>query len=429
MRILFCNYEYPPLGGGGGVINALLAQELAKQHEVTVLTSLGQSVPAESLERGVRVLRVPIFVRRQEANASLHSMLAFIIMGSKAGRELLRTQRFDLINTHFVLPTGPVGDILARAAGIPNVLTVHAGDLYDPSKFTSPHRHPLLRAWIRRLLRRSDLVVGQSRNTLDNMRRFYTPEIEGVRIPLGIQKPQVEIGSRRSYGFAENEILCVTVARLVARKALHQLIAMMDALRKEKVRLLIIGTGPQEHRLKEEARQRGLENRICFMGHVEESEKFRLLKMCDLYISTSQHEGFGLVFLEAMACALPIVCYSHGGQTDFLEDTITGYLLPLNDLAGFLDACRRLMKDRALRLRIGQENVRRVGELFIDRCARRYEEIFQEAITRSRMEAIVSLSAMKKLPLRVAEARLAAAGDGENLTAALWPSRSARSQA
>ena len=41
MNILFCNYEYPPLGGGGGVVNALLAEELAKRHDVTVLTSQG----------------------------------------------------------------------------------------------------------------------------------------------------------------------------------------------------------------------------------------------------------------------------------------------------------------------------------------------------------------------------------------------------
>jgi glycosyltransferase involved in cell wall biosynthesis len=266
------------------------------------------------------------------------------------------------------------------------------------------------------------MVVGQSKNTLDNMRRFYTPEIVGVQIPLGIQKPQVDAGSRQSYGFDGDEVLCVTVGRLVARKAIHQLIAIMSALRTEAVRLLVIGAGPQEYRLKEESRTRGLGDRICFMGHVEESEKFRLLQMCDLYVSTSQHEGFGLVFLEAMACALPIVCYSHGGQTDFLEDTITGYLLPLNDLGGFIDCCRGLIKDRALRLRMGQANARRVRELFIDRCAQRYEEIFQEAIARCRMEAIVSLSAAKKLPLRVAEARLAAAGDGKELATAGWRS-------
>ena len=45
MRILFCNYEYPPLGGGGGVLNAHLAEELAHRHDVTVLTSRALGTP------------------------------------------------------------------------------------------------------------------------------------------------------------------------------------------------------------------------------------------------------------------------------------------------------------------------------------------------------------------------------------------------
>src|SRR5437899_147046 len=147
MRILFCNYEYPPLGGGGGVINALLAEEMAKHHEVTVLTSQGRQLPPVPLENGVRVVRSPVFFRKQEAVASLVSMLSFLPMGVRTGKELLRRTEFDVINTHFVLPTGPVGDALSRYAGIPNVLSLHGGDLYDPSKWTSPHRHPVLRGW------------------------------------------------------------------------------------------------------------------------------------------------------------------------------------------------------------------------------------------------------------------------------------------
>ena len=49
MKILFCNYEYPPLGGGGGVVNAALAAELAKRHDVTVLTSRGPGCRCEML--------------------------------------------------------------------------------------------------------------------------------------------------------------------------------------------------------------------------------------------------------------------------------------------------------------------------------------------------------------------------------------------
>ena len=384
MRILFCNYEYPPLGGGGGVVNALLAQEMAKRHEVTVLTSQSMDLPPERIEEGVRVVRVPVFCRTQMAAANLVSMFAYLPMGVRGGNRLLSEANFDVINTHFVLPSGPVGNALARRHRIPNILSLHGGDLYDPSKFTSPHRHPLLRGWIKNLLRKADIVVGQSRNTLDNMNRFYTPEIQGVRIPLGIQPPKMEVASRKDYGFKEDDVLLVTVGRLVSRKAMQQLLGLIESLGIENAHLLIIGTGPEEPRLRDESIKRNLGAQVSFLGQIEESEKFRILQMCDIYVSTSQHEGFGLVFLEAMACGLPIVCYNHGGQTDFLEDKKTGRLVHLNSIADFEECSRELILDRELRRRIGKENRNRVEDYFIDRCAERYEEVFQEAIAARR---------------------------------------------
>jgi glycosyltransferase involved in cell wall biosynthesis len=368
------------MGGGGGVVNALLAQELAKRHDVTVLTSQGLNLPPESINGGVRIVRTPVFFRKQEAVANFFSMLAFLPMGVRTGKKLFDAGRYDVINTHFVLPTGPVGDALARSAGIPNVLSLHGGDLYDPSKWLSPHRHPYLRTWVRRLLRRASMVVGQSRNTLENMRRYYAPEIQGVQIPLGIRRPPAVRSVRSHYGWHESDILLVTVGRLVARKGLSQLIGVMAALRNPKVRLLIIGTGPQEQLLKEEVSKQRLVPQVLFLGYVEEAEKFRILQMCDLYVSTSQHEGFGLVFLEAMACGLPIVCYDHGGQTDFLRDQQSGYLIPLNDVALFKERCELLVSDMGLRQRMGTYNMGQVEEYYIDQCAKRYESLFERVV-------------------------------------------------
>jgi glycosyltransferase involved in cell wall biosynthesis len=380
MRLLVCNYEYPPLGGGGGVATAWLAQELAKRHQVTVLTSQGLDLPAESVEEGVRVVRVPVFFRGEKATASPPSLLAYIPMGIRAGKRLLKAEHYDVINTHFALPSGPVGDALARFAHIANVLTVHGGDLYDPSKFTSPHRHPLLRAWIRHLLRRADRLVGQSNNTLANVQNFYDRGVKGYRIPLGIRRPPEVLASRQDYGFSQDEVLLVTVGRLVARKATGQLIAMMNSLRNENARLLILGSGPQEQMLKEEVKARQLSDKVLFMGFVDEIKKFQILKMSNIYLSTSQHEGFGLAFLEAMACGLPVICYDYGGQTDFLEEGTTGHLIPLNDLKSFTDRCLALILDSQSRQTMEWNNLQKVQELFIESCAQRYEAIFDQAI-------------------------------------------------
>lgn len=390
MKILFCNYEYPPIGGGGGVINALLAEELAKRHEVSVLTSRAFDLPAEEVRGGVRVLRVPVLFRRQLAAANVPSLLAYVAQGIRLGRGLVQQAPPDLINTHFALPSGPVGDALARAVGCPNVLSLHGGDLYDPSKWTSPHRHALLRLWIRRLMRRADRLVGQSSNTIENAHRYFDREVEVACIPLGIRRPPEVAASREALGLREDAVLLVTVGRLVGRKAVDQLIELLPEL-PSPVQLVVVGSGPKQAEWQTLAARLGLGERVRFTGQVGEADKIRFLRAADLYVSTSQHEGFGLVFLEAMACGLPVVCYDHGGQTDFLADGSTGRLVPLADRAAFLAALRELVAAPDRRRAIAAHNRKRVEAFFIEHCARRYEELFEEVLAHRKAQAEVSL--------------------------------------
>jgi L-malate glycosyltransferase len=124
----------------------------------------------------------------------------------------------------------------------------------------------------------------------------------------------------------DEDILMATVGRLVPRKAVDQLINMIGRLRKKHVHLLVVGSGPEEQNLRDTAVKLGVSEQVHFYGYVEDCEKYRILGMSDIYVSTSQHEGFCLSYLEAMHGGLPIVCYDYGGHTDFLEDGVTGFM-------------------------------------------------------------------------------------------------------
>jgi glycosyltransferase involved in cell wall biosynthesis len=297
------------------------------------------------------------------------------------GLSLRRSGSFDVINTHFVVPTGPVGDLLARLYGIPNVLSVHGGDLYDPSKRLSPHRLPWLRRPIGHLLRRADALVGQSRNTLQHVEEYYGVRRRSRLIPLGIERPpQVQKSTRGQFGVPDDAFVMVTVGRLVARKATVRLVEAMAAAQRPDTHLLIVGDGPDADAVRRAAADLGLSGRVHLLGQVTEVRKYQALGVADVFISATQHEGFGLVFLEAMAYGLPVICYDHGGQTDFLVDGETGHLVALNDLQRLTRSIVNLHDQPRLRTAMGAHNRRCVENYFIDTCAGRYEALFQEVI-------------------------------------------------
>jgi len=380
MKILFCNYEYPPLGGGGGVVNNLVAEELAKRHDVTVLTSRAFGCPKENIENGVRVLRVPVLLRKEKPVATLTSMGSYVLTAICEGRKLVKREKFDIINTYFSIPTGPVGHSLARAGNLPNIISLMGGDVIDPSKKLSPHKHWYFRALNCFLFRNADAVVAPSDNLIHNMRIHYKSGVEPRKIPFGIRRPVVEPADRNKYGFTQDQVLIACVGRLVPRKQMPQLISLVQALREENIHLIIIGDGPLKQNLLNEASAQGVADKVTLTGFIDETEKFQILKMCDVYASTSQHEGFGLVFLEGMGASLPVVSYNQGGHTDYVINEQNGFVIELNDLDAFIDKTRVLVKDKSLRKKMGTDGYRRAEEYFVDNYAKRYESLYEEVI-------------------------------------------------
>ena len=381
MKILFCNYEYPPLGGGGGVVMAALARELAKRHEVTALTSRAGNLPAVSDDSGVRVIRVPVFFRKALDTANFPSMFAYLPAAAWRAFRMKRETSFDLVNTHFVVPTGPAGQWIADYYDVPNVLSVHGGDLYDPSKALSPHRHAWLRRPIQRMLQRADVVIAQSKNTRDNVRDIYGVDRDVELIPLGIDRPpRMDRVPPTAFGLPADAFTIVTIGRLVVRKQTTQLVAAIAASAVPNAHLLIVGGGPDEEPVRRAAVEHGVAERVHLLGRLAQADKYRALAAADLFASTSQHEGFGLVFLEAMAFGLPVICYDHGGQTDYLTTGKTGFVLRLNDAAAFAGAIRAIAELPDRGRAIGGTNARQVEAYFIDRCAERYEVVMESAI-------------------------------------------------
>lgn len=385
MNILVINYEYPPIGGGGGFVTRDMFEYLAAQgNQITVLTSRFGGLKETEIKNGVHIVRVPVVMRKKTEVASILSMLSYVPSAVFYVAHYLKKTPIDIINTHFAIPSGPAGMIISKILNIPNVLTIHGGDIYDPSKKLSPHRCTLLKKTVKTVLKSADCVVAQSTDTRDNAKKYYCPNVPIKKIPLGIPAPVYKQITREQFGLKDDQYIFCTIGRLVKRKNISDSLVIIKKLSKSiNIKFIIIGDGPEKENLHFQVNALGLTDLVLFLGNVEDAVKFQALSISDCYLSTAMHEGFGLVFLEAMACGLPIACYDEGGQTDFLDPGKTGVLAKKGELDSLFDGIMLLIKNKEMGRAISLYNKKLVQNYYIDSCADRYRLLFQSTLTQA----------------------------------------------
>ncbi len=349
MKILVLNYEYPPVGGGGGVFCRDLCEEWARKgHLVVVVTSRARGQKKYEKVNGVLVFRVYAGKRTDLNKANFLNLLLFIPFGLIKGWQILGAEKFDFINTHFAIPTGPIGLILQKAFRIKNILTIHGADIFDPSRKMSGDKWWLTRWLVAQVINHSTFTVASTDDIRSRAYQKFKIKKEIKIIPLGFLPPSENLQKARDQLLARKSfqlpLKLVTVGRLVKRKNLKFCLEALAGF-EESIHLKIIGDGPEKKELEEFARNRNIKN-VVFLGKLSEEKKYQELTEADVFISTSLHEGFGVVFLEALWSGLLIVASNVGGQTYFLQNGKQALFFENNNQESLKEVLKNLIKSR-----------------------------------------------------------------------------------
>ncbi len=158
----------------------------------------------------------------------------------------------------------------------------------------------------------------------------------------------------------------LSVARLVPRKGIDTVIRALPRLRNEEVEYRVVGRGPDEPRLRDLARQHGVEQRVHFLGRLDDAALASEYQRCALFVLPSRRthdgelEGYGLVHFEAAAWGRPVIAGRSGGEVDAVVDGETGVLVDGASLEAVTDALQGLLADPERMRRMGEAGRRRV---------------------------------------------------------------------
>jgi glycosyltransferase involved in cell wall biosynthesis len=368
LRILFLPEYFLPHIGGGEIWCWNVARNLAKKHEITVLTYKHPERRASEIIDNVNIVRMGPF---PIPGVQPYLTRAFIQIPFSLIHSMKRD--FDIVLANQTLPLS-LGKIVSLLKRKPLVSIFH--DVYG-LEFS---------------LRDKGLVKGMIRGSLEvlSLRLKYdaviavSDSVKEKLIDWGVSENRIHV----VYGGVDLSIfdrveekrseapVVLYVGRLVRLKRVDLLIKSFSKVIKDfpNASLWIVGDGPERASLERMAEQYNIP--VKFMGWIDGKEKIRVMKKAWCLILPSEKEGLGLVLLESMACKTPVVAVDSGGPRAVVKDEVNGFLVPPGSEDLIYERICRILSDEKLRDRMGEAGRKIVEEKFTwERVAERVEKV------------------------------------------------------
>jgi len=297
-------------------------------------------------------------------------------------RRLKNAGRLDIIDAHFAYPDGYAASLLGRWLKVPFTITLRGTE-------TRHVRDGRLAGRLLQAVQRAARVfsVSESLRQLLIAHGASPQQIEVVGNGVDTKRfaPQDKAACRRTLGIPPQAQVLVSVGGLVPRKGFHRVIEVLPQIRQQFPDLifLVVGgpsaEGNNRAELEQQVQALGLDDCVHFLGPRQPDELPAILSAADIFVLATSNEGWANVFLEALACGLPVVTTNVGGNKEVICDDDLGIVVPFGDQEALREAIARSLQrdwDTARIRRYAEDNA---WDERVERLSTRFIRIAAEA--------------------------------------------------
>ncbi|MBI5787290.1 MAG: glycosyltransferase family 4 protein [Candidatus Schekmanbacteria bacterium] len=369
MKILFLNYEFPPIGGGGANATYYLFKEFASfpELEIDLVTSAWGKGGSENFSPNIRIHKLEIGKKRLH-NWTHREVLSYIYHTRQYIKKL--SLKADLCHAFFGFPSGLIAYELRK--NLPYIVSLRGSDVPGFNHHFNLE-YVFLTPLFKKIWAKSRRVIANSVGLRDLAHKTAPHQEIGV-IYNGIDVDEFKPQVRKNSG----KINLIIVSRLIGRKGIDYLLrAMPEVIKKfPQITLTIIGEGNLEQHLQSLSADLGIAAGVSFLGFQEHSQMPRYYNNADIFILPSKNEGMSNTVLEAMACGLPIITTNTGGTGELIRGN--GVIIPMENPQAIAEAVIRLISNPQERMMMGQKSREIALEFSWRQQALRYWEIYQQ---------------------------------------------------
>jgi len=363
VKILMQQWAYYPWVGGAEIFTQHLAEYMvAKGHQVDIVTGLlGQpSIEYAGWRKEIDVINGVDIYRVKVPGVKYAGVVAGVLRMFARSLKLEQQNGYDIVHSH-IYPAMVCGALSKRNKKL--IITLQGGDIgeyKESGRLIRMMEMPSI-VWS---LRKADLVHCVSTHIAEAARRLGAGNV--AMVPNGVDtsifRPLDKHQMRNKLGYNAKEKIIVSTSRLTPKNGMDYLIKAVAPL--GNVKLIIIGEGEQRKRLESLIQDLKMQNRVTLLGALPHQELPRYLAIADAFCRPSVNEGFGISFIESMACRIPTIGTAVGGITDIINNDENGMLVPPEDTRILSRTIKKVIEDGAVARKIAEKGYQTVKERF-----------------------------------------------------------------